>query len=75
VVLRKDPGRGGLEFACRAEKENHQGLQSSSTENLYEAQRSLQTQQVSAADKANPKSAERTMVRTVYCRPAGNVIH
>ena len=22
VVLRKDPGRGGLEFACRAEKEN-----------------------------------------------------
>jgi hypothetical protein len=34
VVLRKDPGRGGLEFACRAEKENHQGLQNSSTEDL-----------------------------------------
>jgi hypothetical protein len=34
VVLRKHPGRGGLEFACRTEKENHQELQSSNSENF-----------------------------------------
>src|SRR5215467_12710324 len=59
AVLRKDPGRGWLEFACRAEKE-HQEFRSSG---LLKKQRSLRTRRVSAADQANPKAYECTTAR------------
>ena len=63
AVFRKDPGRGGLEFEYQAEKENYPELQGFGTENLLKEQRSLRTRQVSAAHKANHKSAEDTTVR------------